>query len=103
MVLCEEASTNDALVAAVRSSADAAVEDGSDYDGDPTPDVPSKEAVFSVVFSAFENECLHRVRMYCTQNSLSDKTLQCVSVVEDEIIRRAVKKQRRTKMTSFFR
>lgn len=99
MVLCEEARNNDEVVAAVRSSADAAVEDGSDYDGDPTPDVPSKEAVFS----AFENECLHRVRMYCTQNSLSDKTLQCVSVVEDEIIRSAVKKQRRTKMTSFFR
>ncbi|XP_077491317.1 uncharacterized protein LOC144101948 [Amblyomma americanum] len=95
LVVCEEASTDDAIVAAVRSGVELATDDESDGedDVDPMPDVPCKDAL----------EYLSKVKMYCAKNSLSDKALQYLSLVEDEIVRTAVKKHRQTKITAFFR
>ncbi|KAH6932759.1 hypothetical protein HPB50_009197 [Hyalomma asiaticum] len=95
--VCEEASTDDAIVAAVRGSAEVAMDDESDGEDDvdptPEPDFPCKDAL----------EYLAKVKTYCAKNSLSEKSLQCLSFVEDEIVRSAVRKHRQTKITAFFR
>ncbi|KAH6928673.1 hypothetical protein HPB50_018432 [Hyalomma asiaticum] len=95
--VCEEASTDDAIVAAVRGSAEVATDDESDGEDDvdptPEPDFPCKDAL----------EYLAKVKTYCAKNSLSEKSLQCLSFVEDEIVRSAVRKHRQTKITAFFR
>ncbi|KAH6931285.1 hypothetical protein HPB50_023484 [Hyalomma asiaticum] len=95
--VCEEASTDDAIVAAVRGSAEVATDDESDGEDDvdptPEPDFPCKDAL----------EYLAKVKTYCAKNSLSEKLLQCLSFVEDEIVRSAVRKHRQTKITAFFR
>ncbi|KAL3191913.1 hypothetical protein MRX96_059416 [Rhipicephalus microplus] len=95
--VCEEASTDDAIVAAVRGSAEVATDDESDGEDDvdptPEPDFPCKDAL----------EYLDKVKTYCAKNSLSEKSLQCLSFVEDEIVRSAVHKHRQTKITTFFR
>ncbi|KAL3243974.1 hypothetical protein MRX96_019553 [Rhipicephalus microplus] len=72
--VCEEASTDDAIVAAVR-------------------DFPCKDAL----------EYLAKVKTYCAKKSLSEKSLQCLSFVEDEIVRSTVRKHRQMKITAFFR
>ncbi|KAH6949009.1 hypothetical protein HPB50_027457 [Hyalomma asiaticum] len=74
------ASTDDVIVAAVRSSAEVATDDDSDceYDVDPTP-----EPYFSCKDAL---EYLTKVKAYRTKNSLSEKSLQCLSFVEDEIV-----------------
>ncbi|KAH8022436.1 hypothetical protein HPB51_024535 [Rhipicephalus microplus] len=93
----EEASTDDAIVAAVRGSAEVATDDESDGEDDvdptPEPDLPCKDAL----------EYLAKVKTYCAKNSLSEKSLQCLSFVEDEIVRSAVRKHSQTKITAFFR
>ncbi|KAL3171297.1 hypothetical protein MRX96_013523 [Rhipicephalus microplus] len=95
--VCEEASTDDAIVAAVRGSAEVATDDESDGEDDvdptPEPDFPCKDAL----------EYLAKVKTYCAKNSLSEKSLQCLSFVEDEIVRSAVRKHCQTKITAFFR
>nr|XP_037270604.1 tigger transposable element-derived protein 6-like [Rhipicephalus microplus] len=95
--VCEEASTDDAIVAAVRGSAEVATDDESDSEEDvdptPEPDFPCKDAL----------EYLAKVKTYCAKNSLSEKSLQCLSFVEDEIVRSAVRKHCQTKITAFFR
>ncbi|KAH7939507.1 hypothetical protein HPB52_013347 [Rhipicephalus sanguineus] len=92
-----EVSTDDAIVAAVRGSAEVATDDESDgedeVDPTPEPDFPCKDAL----------EYLAKVKTYCVKNSLSEKSLQCLSFVEDEIVRSAVHKHRQTKITAFFR
>ncbi|KAL3175817.1 hypothetical protein MRX96_001001 [Rhipicephalus microplus] len=94
--VCEEASTDVAIVAAVRSSAEVATDDESDGEDDvdptPEPDFPCKNAL----------EYLAKVKTYCAKNSLSEKSLQCLSFVEDEIVRSAVRKHRQTKITALF-
>ncbi|KAH8009787.1 hypothetical protein HPB51_019346 [Rhipicephalus microplus] len=76
--VCEEASTDDDE------------SDGED-DVDPTPEpnFPFKNAL----------EYLAKVKTYCAKNSLSEKSLECLSFVEDEIVR----KHRQTKITALFR
>ncbi|KAL3193466.1 hypothetical protein MRX96_016822 [Rhipicephalus microplus] len=95
--VCEEASTDDAIVAAVRGSAEVATDDELDGEDDvdqtPEPDFPCKDAL----------EYLAKVKTYCAKNSLSKKLLQCLSFVENEIVRSAVRKHRQTKITAFFR
>ncbi|KAH8019529.1 hypothetical protein HPB51_019956 [Rhipicephalus microplus] len=95
--VCEEASTDDVIVAAVRGSAEVTTDDESDGedDADPTPepDFPCKDAL----------EYLAKVKTYCAKKSLSEKSLQCLSFVEDEIVRSTVRKHRQMKITAFFR
>ncbi|KAH6934377.1 hypothetical protein HPB50_023884 [Hyalomma asiaticum] len=61
--VCEEASTDDAIVAAVRGSAEVATDDESDGEDDvdptPEPDFPCKDAL----------EYLAKVKTYCAKNS----------------------------------
>ncbi|KAL3192904.1 hypothetical protein MRX96_058419 [Rhipicephalus microplus] len=94
---CEEASRDDAIVAAVRGSVEVATDDESDGEDDvdptPEPDFSCKDAL----------EYLAKVKTYCVTNSLSEKSLQCLSFVEDETVRSAVRKHRQTKITAFFR
>ncbi|KAH8026329.1 hypothetical protein HPB51_019568 [Rhipicephalus microplus] len=70
--VCKEASTDDAIVAAVRGSAEVATDDKSDGEDDvdptPEPDFPCKDAL----------EYLAKVKTYCAKNSLSEKSLQCL-------------------------
>ncbi|KAL3231904.1 hypothetical protein MRX96_023170 [Rhipicephalus microplus] len=93
----EEASTDDAIVAAVRGSAEVATDDESDGEDDvdptPEPDFACKDAL----------EYLAKLKTYCAKNSLSEKSLRCLSFVEDEIVRSAVRKHRPTKITALFR
>ncbi|KAH8038698.1 hypothetical protein HPB51_002842 [Rhipicephalus microplus] len=67
--VCEEASTDDAIVAAVRGSAEVATDDESDGEDDvdptPEPDFACKDAL----------EYLAKVKTYCAKNSLSEKSL----------------------------
>ncbi|KAH8025328.1 hypothetical protein HPB51_006952 [Rhipicephalus microplus] len=95
--VCEEASTDDAIVAAVRGSAEVATDNESDGEDDvdptPEPDFPCKDAL----------EYLAKVKTYCAKNSLSEKSLQHLSFVEAENVRSAVRKHRQTKITAFFR
>ncbi|KAH8008974.1 hypothetical protein HPB51_008545 [Rhipicephalus microplus] len=94
--VCEKASTDDTIVAAVRGSAEVATDDESDGEDDvdptPEPDFLCKDAL----------EYLAKVKTYCAKNSLSEKSLQCLSFVEDEIVRSAVRKHRQMKITAFF-
>ncbi|KAL1483600.1 hypothetical protein MTO96_033080 [Rhipicephalus appendiculatus] len=95
--VCKEVSTDDAIVAAVRGSAEVATDDESDGEDDvdptPEPDFPCKDAL----------EYLTKVKAYCAKNNLSEKSLQCLSFVEDEIVRSVVLKHRQSKITVFFR
>ncbi|KAH8042416.1 hypothetical protein HPB51_023255 [Rhipicephalus microplus] len=95
--VCEEASTDEAIVAAVHCSAEVATDDESDGEDDvdptPEPDFPCKDAL----------EYLAKVKTYWAKNSLSEKSLQYLSFVEDEIVGSAVRKHRQTKITAFFR
>ncbi|KAH6922609.1 hypothetical protein HPB50_017283 [Hyalomma asiaticum] len=97
LAVCEEASTNDAIIAAVHGSAEVATDDNSDskdnVDTMPEPDFSSKDAL----------EYLTKVKAYCAKKSLSEKLLQCFSSVEDETVRRAVHKHCQMKITAFFR
>ncbi|KAL3229483.1 hypothetical protein MRX96_023576 [Rhipicephalus microplus] len=43
------------------------------------------------------------VKTCYVKNCLSEKSLQCLSFVEDEIVCSAVRKDRQTKITAFFR
>lgn len=72
-------SKDDAIVAAVRGSAELATKDKSDDDVDltPDPDVPCKDSL----------EYLSKVKMYCAKNTLREKALRCLSLVEGEIVR----------------
>lgn len=47
-------------------------------------------------------EYLAKLKAYCEQNGLSEEFLKCLSVVEDEAVQNAVKRQRQAKITSFF-
>ncbi|KAL3190437.1 hypothetical protein MRX96_019316 [Rhipicephalus microplus] len=80
----------------VRGSAEVATDDESDGEDDvdptPEPDFLCKDAL----------EYLAKVKTYCAKNSLSEKSLQCLSFVEDEIVRSAVRKHRQMKITAFF-
>ncbi|KAH8029139.1 hypothetical protein HPB51_022955 [Rhipicephalus microplus] len=93
--VCEEASTDYVIVAAVHCSAEVATDDESDGEDDvdptPAPDFPCKDAL----------EYLAKVKTYCAKNSLSEKSLKCLCFVEDEIVRSAVGKHRQTKITAF--
>ncbi|KAH6946547.1 hypothetical protein HPB50_013899 [Hyalomma asiaticum] len=92
LAVCEEESTDDAIVAAVRGSAEVATDDDSDCeDPTPEPDFSCNDAL----------EYLTKVKAYCTKNSLSEKLFQCLSFVEDEIVRSAVHKHCQTKITVF--
>ncbi|KAH8035060.1 hypothetical protein HPB51_004301 [Rhipicephalus microplus] len=94
--VCKKASTDDAIVAAVRGSAEVATGDESDSEDDvdptPEPDFLCKDTL----------EYLSKVKTYCAKNSSSEKSLQCLSFVEDEIVRSAVREHRQTKITAFF-
>ncbi|KAH8009506.1 hypothetical protein HPB51_018152 [Rhipicephalus microplus] len=95
--VCEEVSTDDVIVAAVHGSVEVAMDDESDGEDDVDP-VP--EPVFQCKDAL---KYLAKVKMHCAKNSLSEKVLQCLSFVEDEIVRSAVRKHRQTKITAFFR
>lgn len=83
-----------AIVAAVCGSAEVATDDGEDdVDPMPEPDFSCKDAL----------ECLTKVKAYCARNSLRKKSLQCLSFLEDEIVRSAVHKHCQMKITAFFR
>lgn len=92
--VCEPAATDEAIVAAVRGAdgegASASEEESED---DEIPPVTTNEAL----------ECLAKLKAYCGQNSPSEQALKCLSVVEDEAVQSAVKRQRQAKITAFFR
>ncbi|KAH6947975.1 hypothetical protein HPB50_022291 [Hyalomma asiaticum] len=96
LAVCEEVSTDEAIIAVVRSSAEVATEDNLDSEDNVnlTP-----ESAFSCKDSL---EYLMKVKAYCVKNSLSKESLQCLSFVEDEIVRSAVPKHRQVKITAFF-
>ncbi|KAH6943969.1 hypothetical protein HPB50_000967 [Hyalomma asiaticum] len=98
LAVCEEASTDDAIVAAVRGSAEVTTDDDADGEDNVNPmakpDFSCKDTL----------EHLTKVKAYCAKqgSSLSEKSLQCVNFVEDEIVRSAVDKHCQTKITAFF-
>ncbi|KAH6945954.1 hypothetical protein HPB50_010923 [Hyalomma asiaticum] len=75
LAVCEEASKDDMIVTAVRSSAEVATNDyldgKDDVDLAPEPDFSYKGAL----------EYLTKMKAYCAKNSLSEKSLQCLSFV----------------------
>ncbi|KAH6947914.1 hypothetical protein HPB50_022090 [Hyalomma asiaticum] len=73
LAVCGEASTDDAIVAAVRGSAEVATDD---VDPTPEPDFSCKDTL----------EYLTKVKAYCTKNSLNEKSLQCLSFVENKLV-----------------
>ncbi|KAH6946498.1 hypothetical protein HPB50_013754 [Hyalomma asiaticum] len=98
LAVCKEVSMDDAINTVVRGSAEVATDDDldgkDDVDLTPEPDFSRKDAL----------EYLTKVKAYyCTKKSLSKKSLQCLSFVEDEIVRGAVHKHHQTKTTAFFR
>ncbi|KAH6920785.1 hypothetical protein HPB50_028227 [Hyalomma asiaticum] len=97
LAVCEEASTDDAIVAAVRGTAVVATDDDSDGEDDvdptPEPDFACKDAL----------KYRTKLKAQCAKNSLSEKSIQCLSFVEDKIVRNAVHKHRPTKVTAFSR
>lgn len=89
--VCEEADTDEAIVAAVRHR-DHNVSD-NDYDeGDSTPELSHSDVL----------DYISKLGMYCVQKGLSEKAFQRLIAVEDEIVHNAVKAQRQTKITAFF-
>ncbi|KAH6927203.1 hypothetical protein HPB50_000835 [Hyalomma asiaticum] len=85
--VCEKASTNEDIVAA------AALESVHVEDSDDIPDVSCKEAL----------EYLTKLKGFCAANKLTDEALQRLCAVEDEVIAKAISKQRQSKITAFFR
>ncbi|KAH6935218.1 hypothetical protein HPB50_004787 [Hyalomma asiaticum] len=71
LAVCEEASTDDTISAAVRGSVEVATDDDLDGEDDvdpmPEPDFLCKDTL----------EYLMEVKAYCTNNSLSVKSLLC--------------------------
>ncbi|KAH6923528.1 hypothetical protein HPB50_002150 [Hyalomma asiaticum] len=92
--VCEKASTDEDIVAAVRGDKDeAALESVPVEDSDDIPDVSCKEAL----------EYLTKLKGFCAANKLTDEALQRLCAVEDEVIAKAISKQRQSKITAFFR
>ncbi|KAH7976276.1 hypothetical protein HPB52_010561 [Rhipicephalus sanguineus] len=92
--VCEKAATDEDIVAAVRGDEDeAALGSVPVEDSDDNPDVSCKEAL----------EYLTKLKGFCAANKLTDEALQRLCAVEDEIIAKAISKQRQSKITAFFR
>lgn len=88
----EEATTDEDIVAAVRGSGVSPPEDEPDDDEESTPEVSTKDAL----------ELIQKLKVHCEQNSFGDEVFKCLSVVEDQVVRDAVKKLRQVKVTNFF-
>lgn len=92
--VCEKAATDEDIVAAVRGDEnETALESVPVEDSDDIPDVSCKEAL----------EYLTKLKGFCAANKLTDEALQRLCAVEDEVIAKAISKQRQSKITAFFR
>ncbi|KAH6931214.1 hypothetical protein HPB50_022948 [Hyalomma asiaticum] len=81
LAVCEEASTDGAFVAVVHGSAETATYDDDsgcedNVEQTPEPDFSCNDAL----------EYLMKAKAYCAKNSLSEKSLQCLSFVEDKTV-----------------
>ncbi|KAL1442381.1 hypothetical protein MTO96_030837 [Rhipicephalus appendiculatus] len=91
--VCEKAATDEDIVAAVRGDDDeAALESAPVEDADDLPDLSCKEAL----------EYLNKLKGFCAANKLTDEALQRLCAVEDEVVAKAINKQRQSKITAFF-
>ncbi|KAH7935607.1 hypothetical protein HPB52_010540 [Rhipicephalus sanguineus] len=89
-VVCEQADTDEAIVAAVQDRGDEVSDDDTDEE-DRTPELSSRDAL----------DYVSKLKLFCAQN-LSEKALQHIIAVEDEMVHNAVKARRQTKITAFF-
>ncbi|KAH6948086.1 hypothetical protein HPB50_022811 [Hyalomma asiaticum] len=89
-IVCEQADTDEAIVAAVQDCGDGASDDDT-VEEDCAPEISSRDALDYVA----------KLKLYCAQN-LSEKALQRMIAVEDEMVHSAVKARRQTKITAFF-
>ncbi|KAH6932976.1 hypothetical protein HPB50_011196 [Hyalomma asiaticum] len=90
-IVCEQADTDEAIVAAaVQDRGDEASDDDT-VEEDCAPEISSRDALDYVA----------KLKVYCAQN-LSEKALQRMIAVEDEMVHNAVKARRQTKITAFF-
>ncbi|KAH6945250.1 hypothetical protein HPB50_007678 [Hyalomma asiaticum] len=89
-IVCEQADTDEAIVAAVQDRGDGASDDDT-VEEDCAPEISSRDALDYVA----------KLKVYCAQN-LSEKALQRMIAVEDEMVHSAVKARRQTKITAFF-
>lgn len=90
---CEQAMTDEAIVAAVQGDQEEAVlESVRNEDDINIPDFLCKDTL----------DYLNKLKVLCTANNLSEEALKHLSDVEDEVVSKAVKKQRQSKITVFF-
>ncbi|KAH7986727.1 hypothetical protein HPB52_024770 [Rhipicephalus sanguineus] len=89
-IVCEQADTDEAIVAAVQDRGDEVSDDDTDEE-DRTPELSSRDAL----------DYVSKLKLFCVQN-LSEKALQHIIAVEDEMVHNAVKARRQTKITAFF-
>ncbi|KAL1487339.1 hypothetical protein MTO96_046582 [Rhipicephalus appendiculatus] len=89
-IVCEQADTDEAIVASLQDHGDEVSDDDTDEE-DRTPGLSSKDAL----------DYVSKLKVYCAQN-LSEKALQRIIAVEDEMVHNAVKTRRQTKITAFF-
>ncbi|XP_037529357.1 tigger transposable element-derived protein 6-like [Rhipicephalus sanguineus] len=89
-IVCEQADTDEAIVAAVQDRGDEVSDDDTDEE-DRTPELSSRDAL----------DYVSKLKLFCAQN-LSEKALQHIIAVEDEMVHNAVKARRQTKITAFF-
>ncbi|KAH7955974.1 hypothetical protein HPB52_005307 [Rhipicephalus sanguineus] len=89
-IVCEQADTDEAIVAAVQDRGDEVSDDDTDEE-DRTPEISSRDAL----------DYVSKLKLFCAQN-LSKKALQHIIAVEDEMVHNAVKARRQTKITAFF-
>ncbi|KAH6921172.1 hypothetical protein HPB50_027842 [Hyalomma asiaticum] len=85
-IVYEQADTDEAIVAAVQDRCDGASDDT--VDEDCTPGISSRDAL----------DYVGKLKVYCTQN-LSEKALQRIIAVEDEMVHIVVKARCQTKIT----
>lgn len=65
----------------MRGSGASPPEDEPDGDEESTPEISSKDAL----------EFSQKLKVHCEQNSSSDEVFKCLSVVEDQVVRNALK------------
>lgn len=81
--------TGEDIVAAARGDQDEAVlESVPDEDDIDIPDISCKDAL----------DYLNKLRVFCAVNNLSEEALKRLSTIEDEVINKAIKKQRQSKI-----
>ncbi|KAH8025472.1 hypothetical protein HPB51_008387 [Rhipicephalus microplus] len=89
--VCEKAATDEDIIAVVRGDNKAALESTPIKDDD-NPDLPCKEAL----------EYLNKQKGFCTANKLTNKALQRLCALEDEVIVKAINKQRQSEIQAYF-